>query len=165
MACISQVLAGLVAECDHSMGGIKKVWIATEDPKPTVADGAINGFDNSTTWYEYNFKKNTGSFTSTLNTDAANGINYVSTELILQFNKMTTTKRIEMAGLAVNDMWVIVLDSNNTYWYLGFDSPVNATAGTSQTGTSKQDGNFYQITLTDESDSWPFEVLEDALPF
>lgn len=165
MSCVSVTLSGLVQDCESSMGGIKKVWIATENPKPTVSDGAINGFEQTTDWYEYNFKKNTGSFTSTLNVDVANGINYVSTELILQFNKMTTTKRIEMTGLAVNDMWVIVLDSNNTYWYLGYDEPVTANAGTSQTGTAKTDGNFYQITLSDEADTFPYEVMEDALPF
>ena len=164
MAC-SQTLAGLVQDCDTSMGGIKKVWIATENPNPSTSDGAIVGFEQSTTWYQYNFKKGTSSFTSTLNVDPANSINYVSTELILQFNKMTTTKRIEMAALAVNDMYVIVLDSNNTYWYLGMDEPVTASAGTSQTGTAKTDGNFYQVTLTDESDTFPYEVLETALPF
>ena len=164
MAC-SQTLAGLVQDCDTSMGGIKKVWIATENPNPSISDGAIVGFEQSTTWYQYNFKKGTSSFTSTLNVDPANSINYVSTELILQFNKMTTTKRIEMAALAVNDMYVIVLDSNNTYWYLGMDEPVTASAGTSQTGTAKTDGNFYQVTLTDESDTFPYEVLETALPF
>lgn len=147
------------------MGGIKKVWIATTDPKPTVESGAINGFSTSATWYEYNFKKGTSSFTSTLNVDPTNGINYVSTELVLQFNKMNTVKRIEMTGLAVNDMFVIVLDSNNTYWYLGKDEAVTASAGTSQSGTAKTDGNFYQITLTDESDTFPYEVLESALPF
>lgn len=165
MACISQTLAGLAQDCDNSKGGVKKVWIATEDPKAKVTTGAISGFDNDVEWYEYNFKKNTSSMTSTLNVDAANGINYVSTELVLQFNKMNTVKRTEMAGLAVNEMYVIVQDSNNMYWYLGMDEAVAATAGTSQTGTAKTDGNFYQITLSDESDSFPFEVLESALPF
>ena len=126
--------------------------------------GKILNFDNGVRWYEYNFKKNTSSFTSTLNIDPANGINFVSTELILQFNKMNTTKRIEMASLAVNDMYVIVEDCNNKYWYLGMDEPVTATSGTSQTGTVKSDGNFYQITLTDESKTWLYEVSKDALP-
>lgn len=166
MACVSQTLAGLVQDCDTSKGGIRKVWISTVDPKPTLTTGAISKFEaTGVTWFEYNFKKGTSSFTSTLNVDQANGINYVSTELVLQFNKMNTTKRLEMAGLAVNDMWIIVLDSNGIYWYLGYNEAVTATAGTSQSGTAKSDGNFYQITLTDESDTFPYEVLEEALPF
>lgn len=123
----------------------------------------ITGF-NDVEWYEYNFKKNTSSMTSTLNVDVANGVNYVSTELALQFNKMNTVKRIEMQGLAVNDMWVIVQDSNNTYFYLGYNEPVNASAGGGETGAVKTDGNKYTITLTDESDTWPYEVAENALP-
>lgn len=165
MAC-AKTLTGLTQDCENSKGGIKKVWVTTDDPKAKVESGAINGFDNtSAAWHEYNFKKNTGSMTSTLNVDIANGINYVSTEVILQFNKMDTTKRIEMSALAVNDVYMIVLDSNGIYWYLGYDEPVTATAGTSQTGQNKTDGNFYNITLTDEAESFPFEVLESALPF
>lgn len=127
--------------------------------------GIIIRFSKNVTWYAYNFKKNTCSFTSTLNIDQANGINFVTTELILQFNRMTTAKRLEMKGLAVNDMYVIVLDSNNTYWYLGMNEPVTATSGSAQSGTAKTDGNFYQITLTDESATFPYEVLESIINF
>ena len=149
-------------------------YISIHLPSSTSTDGSaaynikdlgkIVNFDNSVAWYEYNFKKNTGSFTSTLNVDPANGINFISTELTLQFNKMNTVKRVEMAALAVNEMYIIVQDCNNTYWYLGTDEPCVATSGTSQTGTSKQDGNYYQIVITDESKTWPMEVLTEAIP-
>ena len=164
MGCINYMLSGLVKDCQNSKGGIQKVLISTENPKPTVNDGAINGFGQTTEWHEYNFKKNTSSFTSTLNIDQANSINYVSTELILQFNKMQTVKRVEMAGLAVNDMWVCVLDCNNKWWFMGFDEPVNASAGSGQTGTAKTDGNFYQITLSNDSKTWLYEIDENAIP-
>lgn len=165
MSCVSYTLAGLAMDCETSKGGIKKVWIATEDPKPTVTDGVIKGFDNTTDWYAYNFKKNTGSMTSTLNVDVANGVNYVSTEATMVFSKMNTIKRLEMQGLAVNDMWVIVLDANGIYWYLGYDEPVNSSAGSGETGTAKTDGNKYSITLLDESETFPYEVDKDSLPF
>lgn len=37
MACVSQTLAGLIQDCENSKGGIKKVYIATENPKPISA--------------------------------------------------------------------------------------------------------------------------------
>lgn len=126
--------------------------------------GKVIRFDEDVEWHEYNFKKNTSSFTSTLNVDAANGINFVSTELVLQFNKMQTVKRVEMAGLAVNDMWVCVLDCNNKWWFMGVDEPVNASTGSGQTGTAKSDGNFYQITLSNDSKTWLYEIDENAFP-
>lgn len=165
MSCVSATLAGIAQDCSTSKGGVAKVWIATEDPKPKVTDGKITQFEGgSVKFYAYNFKKNVSSMTSTLNIDPANGTNYVSTELILQFNKMETVKRMEMAGLAVNDMYAIVKDSNGKYWFLGYDEPVQATAGSGQTGTNKTDGNFYQISLSDESDSFPMEVDESIIP-
>lgn len=164
MAC-SQTITGITKDCATSMGGIKKVWIATEDPKATATAGQIASFGNaSATFCGFAFKKNVCSMTSTLNVDPANGINYVSTELVLQFNRMETTKRIEIQALSLNEMYVIVLDSNGKYWYLGYDEPVSASAGTSQTGAAKGDGNFYQITLTDEATEWPFEIASGELP-
>ena len=62
-----------------------------------------------------------------------------------------------MSALLLNDVAVIVVDSNNKAWCLGLNNPVNATAGSGESGTSATDGNKYTLTLTDESDTFPFE--------
>ena len=97
--------------------------------------------------------------TSTLNVDPANGVNYVSTDLVLVFNRMETLKRIEVAALALGDLAVIVKDSNGLYWYLGKDEPVVSTAGSGETGTARGDGNKYSVTLQDTSATYPYEIL------
>ena len=158
MACTSVSLKGLVNDCSTSMGGVKAVWIAPAGSlEPTVSGDTITSGATSAFKFYY-IRKGAGSMTSTLNVDAANGINYVSTEVVLTFNKMETTKRVEMSALALNDVEVIVEDANSKFWFLGFDEPVMATAGSGQTGQQKTDGNFYSITLTDESSTWPYEV-------
>lgn len=161
MAC-SQTLAGLCRTCQPSKGGIVEVYIANHtDVTPSLGEGKISGVTvaSGASFYKYEFRRNTGSLTSTLNVDAAAGTSYVTSELILQFSKMDTQKRIEIAALSLGDLAVIVKDANGIYWYLGYNAPVNASAGTGQTGTNAGDGNFYQITLSDESDSYPYEVL------
>ena len=60
-------------------------------------------------------------------------------------------------------MAVIVEDSNGTFWYLGKDDYVSATAGGAQTGVAKGDGNNYTLTLRDESDTYPFEIDKSAV--
>lgn len=161
MAC-NQTLSGLANDCATSMGGIVRAYIINWDDVTgvTESEGVINAITlgESKKFKEYYFKRNTGSFTSTLNVDAANGVNYVSTDIVLQFTRMETAKRIEIAALAVNEVALIVLDANGRYWYFGKDNPVTATAGTGQTGTAVGDGNFYQITLQDTSSSFPLEV-------
>ena len=163
----SQVIAGLCEDCESSKGGIIEVYAANYgDIKPTVSAGTITSFtlaDTGVSVYKYEFRKGTGSMTSTLNVDAANGVNYVSTELVLQFSRMETRKRIEMAALAVGELVFVVKDANGKFWYLGFDEPVTASAGNGQTGQAIGDGNFYSITLLDNADSWPYEVLASAV--
>ena len=169
MACNNQTLSGIQPSCDASKGGIVEVYIARFSDVPQSAitfDASATGATitaitatGSTIWHTYNFKKNTGSMTSTLNVDDANGVNYVSTDLVLQFNRMDTLKRIEMSALALEEVRVVVKDANGKYWFLGLNEPVTASAGTAQTGTARTDGNFYQITLQANDDTYPYEVL------
>lgn len=175
MGCSIYSLTGLTLTCDSNKGGIKTVLIANYDEAAANAlaalvegesgatDIAVSAITAQTglTWYRYDFKRNTGSMTSTLNVDEAAGTNYVTTEVVLQFNRMETTKRIEMRALSLNELSVIVVDSNNKAWFLGLNEPVVASAGTGQTGTAKADGNYYQITLQANDDTYPFEVNGD----
>ena len=84
-------------------------------------------------------------------------------ELLLQFNRMETTKRVEMTALALGDLAVICKDANGKYWYLGYDEPVNASAGDGQTGTARSDANRYTITLQDNSKELPLEVSSSVI--
>lgn len=163
MAYCSAVLKGLCSDCASSVGGIKKVWIANYvDDAYTVSEGEVTGISTSVTWYEYAIRKNTGSFTSTLNKDEVNGTNYVSTEISLVFNKMETVKRIEMSALALTSMLVVVEDENGTKFAFGANRPVITTAGGGETGTAKGDANKYTITLTDESDTYPYTIASSV---
>ena len=168
MACTTAVLSGLTLDCETSKGGIQKVWIANFDQ--TVADAvaavaatadsiaysAITA--SSVTWYAYEFKRGTGSMTSTLNVDDANGVNYVSTDLLLQFGRMEARKRAEMKALSLNETMALVKDMNGKVWFIGYSAPVIASTGSGQTGQAITDGNFYQITLQANDDSYPVEV-------
>lgn len=188
MSC-SQVLNGITLGCETSVGGIKEVYIAkyADVEQPTVSEvddtkGLITeitmiplkdadgnpikdeeGNIKTAKFEPYQFRKQTGSMTSTLNVDETAGINYVSTEVSLVFTKMETTKRIELSALAMQQLVVIVKDGNNKYWYLGYDDYVSAVAGSGNSGTAKGDSNNYSITLKDESDTFPFEVSEEAV--
>lgn len=166
MAC-NQTLSGLIRDCATSIGGIVEAYIANFDDVSgvTATDGAISAIAMASgkKFKKYAFRKGTGSFTSNLQVDAANGVNFVQTDIIFQFNRMETTKRVEMAALAVNELAVIVKDANGKFWYFGADEPVCASAGDGQTGTARTDGNRYTITLQDNSESWPMEVPESVV--
>ena len=163
MAC-SQVLNGIAADCQTNVGGVREVYIANySDVTAIEVDDSSNMIKTITMadtakFKKYAFKKNTSSMTSTLNVDPANGVNFVQTDLSLVFAKQETVKRMEIAKLSLGELRVIVLDANGKYWFLGQEEFVSATAGTAETGTNRTDGNRYQITLTDYSSSYPYEV-------
>lgn len=161
MAC-NQTLSGLVKDCSPSMGGITEVLLANREDVSavTATAGKVTEITmaSSAKFKRYTFTRNTGSMTSTYTIDQASGVRYVTTDLLLQFNRMETAKRVEISALAVNDLVAIVKDANGIYWYLGYDEPVNASAGDGQTGTARGDANRYTITLQDNSKEMPMEV-------
>lgn len=166
MAC-TQTLSGLAADCSGNIGGIKNVYLANfaDVTAITVTTNQISAITMASTkkFKKYAFKRGTGSMSSTLNVDANNGTNYVSTDLVLQFNRMETTKRVEMAALAQGELVAIVEDMNGKFWYLGQEEPVQATAGDGQTGTARSDGNRYTLTLQDITATFPIEVASTVI--
>ena len=166
MSCV-QTLSGLARDCNSNMGGIIEALIAPFDDVTavTITDGVISAITmaSSKKFKKYNFAKNTGNLTSTYNIDPASGVRYVTSDLLLQFNRMETTKRVEITALAMSDLVVICKDANGKYWYLGKDEPVNASAGDGQTGTARGDANRYTITLQDESQEMPYEVSDSII--
>ena len=141
MAC-GFALSGLAHDCESNMGGVASIWIApyTVDAA-TVTEEVITEISNSKEYKYYAFRKGAASLTKTANIDSTNGIAYVSSELLINFSKMDTTKRIEMNALLLSDVSVIVKDNNGKYWFLGYSEPVYATAGTGATGQAKTDAN------------------------
>lgn len=168
MACLITI-AGITLDCESSLGGIKQVWITQYDNvKSVTVDDETNQISAITLeadakWYNYQFRKGTGSLTSTLNVDESAGVNYVSNELALVFTKMETAKRVEIAALSIGQLAVVVEDSNGKYWFLGKDDYVSASAGTGVTGTAKGDQNAYTLTLSTDSDSYPYELSAEAI--
>lgn len=184
MAYCNQTLAGITLDCTNSMGGIKTVYIANYGDVVDIeaVDGEITsivmgleigpdgepikdeeGNTKPATFKPYQFRKQTGSMTSTLNVDETTGLNYVSTELSLVFTKMETKKRLELAALSIGQLAVIVEDCNGMFYYLGKDDYVSASAGGANTGTSKSDANSYTLTLKDESTTYPLLVTKTAV--
>ena len=166
MSCV-QTLSGLARDCNSNMGGIIEALIAPFDDVTavTITDGVISAITmaSSKKFKKYNFNKNTGNLTSTYNIDPASGVRYVTSDLLLLFNRMETTKRVEITALAMSDLAVIVKDANGKYWYLGKDEPVNASAADGQTGTARGDVNRYSITLQDTSLEMPYEVADSII--
>lgn len=160
MACSSFTMSGLAVSCKDSIGGIKKAWFAPAGVTVSVSANTLTIASGSIASFKvYNFRKATGSMTSTLNTSETSG-NSFTTEVSLQFLKQETKKRLEVMALLMNEMVGVVKDGNGKYWYIGYDYPIEATSGTAETGTAMTDLNGYNITITDNSVQLPYEITD-----
>lgn len=147
------------------MGGIVAAYIAnySEVTGKTLTSGVVTAIElaDGAHFYKYTFARNTGSLSSNYTIDETTGANFVVSDLVLQFTKMETAKRVEIAALAQSELVIVVKDANGKLWYLGYDAPVKASAGDGLTGTARADRNGYSITLQDNSLSLPYEVTAD----
>lgn len=167
MANCATINAGINGRCDTSMGGIVEVAIANYAASnfSGATDATELTADSGATWYKYSFRRGTSQMTSTLTIDDANGVNYVATELVMQFGKMETAKRVAISALSQSELSVVVKDCNGKYWALGETEPVLASAGEGATGAARGDSNHYSITLQDNNVTFPKEVTNGAAIF
>lgn len=162
MAC-SQTLNGLLNDCASNMGGIVKVYLANAGDVSgvTLTSGKVTAITMaaSAKFKTYEFKRNTSSMSSNYQVNQENGTNYVQTDLMMVFNRMETTKRIEVTAMAQGELVAIVKDANGLYWYLGYDAALALSAGDGLSGTARADRNGYSVTLQDNSLEMPHEIL------
>lgn len=177
MAC-SQSLTAILDNCENNVGGIIEAYIcnfddvtsfSTEGGTPSAEQNKVMSFTMAEVssvakkFLKYQFKRNTGSLTSTFTIDPANGVNFCTNTLSLVFAKQETTKRLSINALALAGLRAVVKDANGKYWFLGANEPVYATAVGGETGTARTDGNKYTISLEDISAGLPLEVDPSAL--
>ena len=173
MECNSITLKGIVRDCNPNMGGIQKVWmiLKSDITKVTVGVDASSDVDMITelTVAEgqgkvnaFEFRKGAASMTSNLQKDDTNGSYFWLTDLVMNFQRMETSKRAAIMALTLAEACAIVLDANGKYWFLGKDEYLAATAGTAETGTAKTDANKYSVTLQDSSLELPYEIKKET---
>lgn len=162
MAC-TYTIHGIGESCLGNKGGIKTVLLAPyKEGIFTVSGDTVTAIDTATKFYKFAFAKNLASMTSTLNADYNNAITYVGTDLVMQFNRMDTEKRIAVNALTIAETVALVEDNNGTWFALGLNEGCRPNAGSAQTGAAKTDGNFYSITIHNEDGDYPIVVDKAA---
>lgn len=165
MACLNNyTLQGISTDCAPSLAGIKKAYFGYADEFVTTisADSAhtatFSAATTGATLQEYSFNKQTGSLTSTLTKDEANGTRYYTNTVTLQFTKMEEQKHLEVEAMAAEHLVGIIEDNNGKFWLVGADSYLSTDEATAQSGQSFDDLNGYNLTLNAMSAYLPFEI-------
>ena len=161
MSC-NVTLTGIGYSCEPNLAGVKAVYIADWNDVSTyaVTDNNITKIEMAAgkKFYEYVFNKNTAGLTSTMTKNETNGYQFYTNELTGNINHLDTTKHKEINELMSGRLACIVNDKNGMFWYLGQDTYATGTALVAQTGAAPEDGNYYNITVTDESKNLPYSI-------
>jgi hypothetical protein len=158
MAC-ETLDGGITLGCDNNIGGVKKIRFAEKDSVTSFAlsspGSEINSFTMSGSpvakFYEFEFNKNTSSYTEETTEDQASGRSLSVQTINLVLNRREKTKRDAIITLSRRkDLVCIVTDQNDINWYFGETNGVNLTTNTGGSGVAKTDANQYVLTFVGE---------------
>lgn len=167
MACSTATLTGIALDCGN-VGGIQKIYVANVADVSTIsvdASGEVSAITMAAAakFKTYSFRKGNASFTVEGVRDDKNGTYFATTKITAQFNKMDKDKRSELIQLVKANAYVIVLDNNGTYWFVGKDGYVSLTTGSGQSGATMAEGNFYNIELMSETSEIPNTIASGII--
>jgi len=164
MSC--EALISIEKPCDSNTGGIRTVWICQQEnvTAATVSGGAwtVSTLTLTANANVYAINRNTGNYTEETAQDLLNGSTVVTQTITLMFNRRDKDKSeaIHVLGSGQQYLAVFVLDANGKYWY--FEN-AQLTATGEGSGTARQDGSKYSVTLLAEADHLAYEVTADQI--
>lgn len=168
MAC-SATLSGLVRDCEANAGGVKALYIANKDDVSEIELDTTGALIDSVTmatgkkFKGFYFKPGQATVSLTGTVNEAGEYAGEDGVVTVNFSKMDTTKRTQMAALSVAELVVIYTDNNGISWLLGYDAPVLRNGGESTPGQQRTDHNHYGLELHSSDNQFPFEVPSTVL--
>jgi hypothetical protein len=159
MACVS-FSGGISLNCENNIGGLTKVYLTDLDNIVglTESGGTVSSIimASASYFYEFEFNRNSATYTEDLVKDVAVGSALFTQTLTLTIPRRDVVKRNTLGLLTQRDLAVIIRDSNGFYWLPGQDAGMYLSESTSTSGTLKTDGSNYVLTLIgDEVDRAP----------
>lgn len=169
--CATQTLSDIAVDCTSNVGGVSVVAIRNraDIEAITVTDDAVSaitlasGDDVPNDAAVLAFRSQTCQLSSEATIDDVAGVHFYTNTLAFRFNKMNATKRASIKALAHAETIAIVKDNNGTYWLVGYDEPLRASAMVGTTGTAYTDANEYTPTLACMSAELPLTVSSAAV--
>ena len=153
MACVS-FSGGITNDCANNMGGITKLYLTdfANVSSYTSANGTVSavtlaGATSSYGFYEFQFNRNSATFTEDLVKSVEAGSALFEQTVTVTIPRRDVTKRNTLSLLTQRDLAVIVKDSNGFYWVVGEVEGCYLSESTSTSGTAKADGSNYVLTL------------------
>ncbi len=168
MAC-NTTLSSILKTCDNNVGGLTKIYISPSEfiSGVTVSNGEITNIQmsGSVNFVEYEFNKNSASYTEEAQINLDNGSTFYTTTVSLSIPRRDVSKRNSLALIAAGQrpLKLILKDGNGLYWYMGYANDANLTALGEGSGAAKGDGSKYSLTFVSEEPEQMYEVDDSII--
>jgi len=164
------ISSGAALGCSDGIGGIKKIYIVGGANGAVTgytydADGAITGAtsQSGTTLYGFELKRNTSSLAQNVQKNFENGTIFFEQVLTAVLFRYDQTKRNQIKILSQNDqIQIVAIDQNNTYYYLGQVNGMYLSGGDASTGTAYGDRNGFTLTFTGQENTPANTILSTS---
>jgi hypothetical protein len=163
MACNTN-LSSILKSCDNNIGGVTKFYIVPAQivTATTVTSGMITsiGLSGATKFSEFEFNKNSASYTEEAAISFENGSTFYTTTVTLTIPRREKAKQISLALIAAGqrNLKIIVKDGNGLFWFVGYANSANLATLTEGSGAAKGDGSKYTLTFIAEEPELMYEV-------
>jgi len=111
----------------------------------------------------------TNSFNTVMQKSLENGSVFYETDIVVQVFKMTPSKQVKLASLALGELVLWLEDNNGNVWVFGIDNPAEMLNMEAVTGTALGDKNGYQLTFKawdkNPAPSFDFTVAGESFDF
>ncbi len=154
MAC-SNLVAGVIQDCNSNQGGIEVIYIANGPVQSitetagnvtaiTVGGSALTPSD----FFKFETPRQTSSINSTITVSQENGTATFDQQLTMIFNKMNTAMRNQLLLLAeATNLVIVAKDNNGVFWSLGLERGGYMISGTATSGVAYADANRMEIIV------------------
>lgn len=146
---------GYTLDCRNaSIGGIKEMWILGDSGNTISnyvvdANDAITGVTGTGTFYKFELVKQSSSFTEEVQVnDVAQSVTFAPS-IVVSLPKLDQSLRNLFFDLVKqNELYVIVKDNNERYWFAFIANGGIVSAGSMQTGQNYNDLNGITLTIS-----------------
>jgi len=146
---------GYTLDCRNaSIGGLKALWILG-DSGNTISTYTVDGTDQITsvtgtgTLYKFELVKQSSSFTEEIQVnDVAQSVTFAPSVQVSLPKLDQALRNLFFDLVKQNELFVVLLDNNERYWFAGIANGLIVSAGSMQTGQNYNDLNGISLTLT-----------------
>lgn len=154
----------ITRDCGNNSGGIVRAWVADSNDTSWTADTTgqtVTALTSTTDFVLFEFNKNTSSFVSSEKIDLIATSTYFEVTTNFVFNRLSASKSraVEVLGAGQRYLDLIILDANDTYWYI---EEAQLITNEETTGVARADGSKYTISLKSDLNHSPY-VISQAL--